>query len=464
MATKKPATSTAKAKPRRAAKEGGLYKRTGYRIDPDTGERVAYTFWQATREIPSNKVKGGKTRHRVTGNGPTKAVALARVNENYAKYFSPEADERRLKTAARSAAGPTAKNVADLFEGWNEANHADRVSDIMARKYERLWKNHLEEHLANIPIQDVTPAMLRHLVSGVLAEKRKTKTAIIDGITTTITLDEPLMKLSALNNVKTALSAMFTWGIENNFCIYNPARGVKLRTASTQNEDLTDFMKRADELIRTLERDNDPDYCRWLFQFLGMRRAERLGLTWENVKGLDTNNARIIIDRQLARKAYNDKKRGGWYLKEKTKNEQARTIALVGPFLTALRQHKAAQDKLKKLDTWKPEPAFADLVFLRPNGAMITLNGDNDDWHAVLERHDFGYWRGHLNRHITATRLAEIEPPVPTAIIESILGHRTEALKKYYVHRTAVEQTTSMQRYSELLSQRSNQAADDIDE
>lgn len=464
MATKKTTSRTDTPRSRRAAKEGGLYKRTGYRTDAETGEQVPYTFWQATREIPSDKVKGGKTRDRVTGNGPTKAVALARVNENYAKYFSFEADERRLHAVAKTAARSSTKTVADLFEGWNSANYADRVSDIMARKYQNLWTNHLEQHLAHLPITDVTPALLRRLIGGILAEKRKTRIDYIGGVRTLVTLDEPLMKISALNNVKTALSAMFTWGIENDFCIYNPARGVKLKSPSGQNDDLSDFMKRADKLLRTLEQDKDSDYCRWLFQFLGLRRAERLGLTWENVIGLDTENARIVIKNQLARKAYNDKKRGGWYLKEKTKTDQERTIVLVGPFLTALREHKTAQDKQKTLDTWKPESTFADFVFLRPNGGMITLNADNDDWRALLEKHDFGYWRGHLNRHITATRLAELEPPVPAAIIENILGHRGEALRRFYVHRASIAQTSSMQRYSDSLSLRTGQAAADINE
>jgi hypothetical protein len=59
------------------------------------------------------------------------------------------------------------------------------------------------------------------------------------------------------------------------------------------------------------------------------------------------------------------------------------------------------------------------------------------------------YWPGHLNRHITATRLASIEPVIATPIIESILGHRSDALKRFYVHRREVEQFASMGRYAD---------------
>ncbi len=62
-----------------------------------------------------------------------------------------------------------------------------------------------------------------------------------------------------------------------------------------------------------------------------------------------------------------------------------------------------------------PRPDFADLVFLRPNGKFINQNDDNDDWHNLLTEYlDEGEprRRGHLNRHITATLLAENGVPI----------------------------------------------------
>ena len=81
-----------------------------------------------------------------------------------------------------------------------------------------------------------------------------------------------------------------------------------------------------------------PDYCRFLLQFLGLRRAERLGLTWDNVKNLNTTSPYIVIANQLARyetpeyefatRTKTDKDLYGWYIKPHTKTNSIREIPL----------------------------------------------------------------------------------------------------------------------------------------
>ncbi|MEY2762688.1 MAG: hypothetical protein RLZZ43_503 [Actinomycetota bacterium] len=436
-ARKKPAPT------RRTPKEGGLYERTGTRIDPKTGRTITYQFWQATREVPPAWLPEGKTRHRITGNGATRDEARQRLEENWAKFLNAPAAGKPKRRRRQSSARSQDATMDDLFAAWDTANRAGRISDLVAHKYAQMWHNHIAEHIGSTRVRDVNPQMLDRLINVKVGAKTRTVSTVVGS--KTVAKKQPVMKLSALNNVKTCLSSMFAFAISNGMCDYNPARAIRLNQPSTQNENLSELMSRADALLDKLQRDDDPDYCRWLFQFLGLRRAERLGLAWDCVEGLDTDQARIVIRRQLARKPTG----GVWYLKDKTKNEQVRTVALVGPFRDALRAHKARQDELKASGDWKPDKAFADLVFLRPNGGMITLNQDNIDWHKVLDRNGFDYWRGHLNRHITATRLARIEPPIATPIIESILGHKTDALKKYYVHRAEIEQFASLAGYAQ---------------
>jgi integrase len=437
-ARKKPAEKPT----RRSPGDGACYQRTGTKTDPATGESVPYVFWQAVRDVPEPWLPEGKTRHRITGNGPTRADAQRRLEENWAKFLNAPTPGKRT----RRRKGPSSRKemtVAELFTEWNEANKAGRISDIVAHKYAQMWDNHIAEHLGDTRVRDVTSQMIDHLIH--LKIGTKTRQVTIEDGSKKKTVKEPVMKLAALNNIRTCLSSMFAFAKTAGMIDYNPVLAVKMKTPSTQTQNLTDAMKRADELLDALRDNKDPDYCRWLFQFLGLRRAERLGLTWGCVEGLDTDQPYIVIDRQLARRPTGSV----WYLKDKTKNEQIRKVALVGEFADALRAHKLAQDELKKLDTWKPKPEFADLVFLKPNGGMITLNQDNIDWHRVLEKHQMTYWPGHLNRHITATRLASIEPVIATPIIESILGHRSDALKRFYVHRREVEQFASMGRYAD---------------
>ena len=39
-----------------------------------------------------------------------------------------------------------------------------------------------------------------------------------------------------------------------------------------------------------------------------------------------------------------------------------------------------------------------NLVFLKPDGNLITLNRDNEDWRMYLDLAGVKGWRGHLNR------------------------------------------------------------------
>ena len=93
-------------------------------------------------------------------------------------------------------------------------------------------------------------------------------------------------------------------------------------------------------------------------------------------------------------------------------------------------------------------------MFLRDNGSFYTLNSDNRDWHKVLDRYGFEYWRGHINRHITASRLAATDPPTPLNVVYSILGHDSEAIGFYYSKVMQRQQVPAMDAYGATFMQR----------
>ena len=239
-----------------------------------------------------------------------------------------------------------------------------------------------------------------------------------------------------------------TWAIQKGYLNRSPLEGLNPPRRRKPKDDIESLTADAWRLLEVIGKQEPPDQARWLFQFLGLRRAERLGLTWESVRGLRTDAPSIIISGQLARWAERGK---GWYLKPQTKSGDDRKILLSEPFITVLREHKEAQDLWKSSEDWKPDPQFEDLVFLRPDGSFYTLNRDNLDWHKFLRANGFEHWRGHLNRHITATWLAEQEPQVDIATVQSILGHRSEAMTHYYARLTERRQRDPMKRYGEML-------------
>lgn len=150
------------------------------------------------------------------------------------------------------------------------------------------------------------------------------------------------------------------------------------------------------------------------------------------------------ISQQLARYENGD----GYYIKRRTKTRAStRVLPVPEPFLSALREYKKQQDAWKKTAEWNPDPQFADLIFTTKTGKPITMNRDNEDWHELLETYKYPYWRGHLNRHITATMLSKQNPPVPLAIVKEILGHNSEAMSHYYTEMDVSTMTKPLEDY-----------------
>ena len=79
-----------------------------------------------------------------------------------------------------------------------------------------------------------------------------------------------------------------------------------------------------------------------------------------------------------------------------------------------------------------PPKKMDNLIFLKPDGNLITLNRDNEDWRMYLELAGVNGWRGHLNRHITATLFANAKNPPSIQVMKEMLGHETTAMSEYY--------------------------------
>ena len=414
---------------RRPRNDGGLYKKTTYRIDKRTGERLAYSYWQASKDVAPENLPPGIARKRITGTGETQSKARERLEINWLRFHSPEEVERR-KTR-----GKPRLTVEDLYKEWQTNNERGAVSDTMARKYQGYFKLHVIPHLGKRKLDKLTETDLLLLFTEVLPSKRRINK---DGEDV-----GQLLSTAATRNIYMALSGCLNYGVRHGYLARSPLVAIKAPQRKEPDEDIEFVSANARKLITALAEENDPNYCRWLFQFLGLRRAERLGLAWSSIRGLDTDAPTLVVSQQLAR--YADGK--GWYIKKETKTKKHRRIVIPEPFISELRAHKAAQDKQRQSDEWKPEAQFADLIFLRPDGSIYTLNRDNDEWHKVLEAHGLPHWRGHLNRHITATWLAEQDPAVPMGTVRSILGHDSEAMAWYYAKTTQTQQTEPMRRY-----------------
>ena len=412
-------------KPRRDKGTGGLYYRKTKEYNKKTGEVQPRNYWQATHDLVTDDGK----RKRVTGSGATKQLAQRKLQANLEKHFQVVPSE----TVRSNTKTKEKYTLGEFLELWHSELFGDTLSETVRRKYKRNYERHILDELGHIPLSELTDIQLKKHFWGTLVDKKNERTG------------KPLLGSSARRNIYKTLNAALKVAVKKGEIKRNPLELVKLPPLKRPEENVPQTAHKAETLLVRMKEDDHPHYARFLLMFLGLRRSERLGLTWSNVKDLNGKDPKIVINQQLAR---HEEKGLGYYIKDQTKNGKSRTIPIPEPFLTVLRQHKKKMDEWKKSPNWNPKPQFEDLVFLNEDGSLITQNRDNQDWHAVLDHYRFKYWRAHLNRHITATLLADQQPPVSIAVVKTLLGN-AEAMAYYYARVTNKAMKVPMAAYGE---------------
>lgn len=399
----------------RAYGSGSLYQKRTYILNRRTGEKSPHSYWQAARVV---HLEDGSTK-RITGTSQTsKRLAQEALERNIAKFYRNQIGEHQ----PLSKTNRNRLTLADYLDQWHAGLYDREISDIVLRKYKGFYSQHITPHLGNVALEDLNDAQLKELFYKTLVEKKK----LIDGKRS----DVPLLGSSARRNIYKCLNTALKAAVEKRLIPSNPLALVKAPRLERPEENVPQSAHIAISLMKKLKDDNHPDYCRFLLQYLGLRRAERLGITLSNIKDLNGKEPKIVINQQLAR--HDDG--SGWYIKRKTKTGKARTIPIPEPFLSALKQYKKQRDQWTKLSDWTPKPEFEDLLFLQPNGSVITLNRDNSDWRKILNEYGYPYWRAHLNRHITATLLAD-QGTQDIAVVQALIGN-SEAMTIYYARMT----------------------------
>lgn len=390
--------------------------------------------WRAAKSvIVEDEETGGKRRVRITGSGLTQTVARQRLEENFLKRRNSLAD-----IAPRQKSSKTL--YRDWFYQWHSTISPERVSDVVRLKYRRFGEMYLLPYIGNIYVEDLDTEDLRKLVDF-------TWPTIVnaDGF--------PRLSQSARINVYKVLQMTLREAVRTKRInvTQSALEGVKPPRREKKILSLGDKIGKTKGLINWMIENEHPDYCRILFQWLGLRRSERLGLQWSSIKNLSGKNPKIVISHQLARHADGS----GYYLKKPKTESSIREIPLAEPFLSALKAWKKQQDEDKRSSRWKSKEQFADLVFLSPTGGLITQNADNEKWRKVLVDYTGGddpQWRGHLNRHICATLLAQ--NGVKESVAKKILGHASEAMTSYYTSVTTESLREPLQAYGAVLTER----------
>jgi hypothetical protein len=149
---------------KRTSGDGGLPKKLRYYIDSD-GQRLEYSYWQASRDVPAEMLPRGLDRKRVTGSGRSKTEALARLAENWQAVKQRESNRGKTRLSGKAT-------VRTLFGEWDANNKAGAVSATMAWKYEGHFRNHILPHIGDLRLDSLQEEALLTLFNHTLASKK----------------------------------------------------------------------------------------------------------------------------------------------------------------------------------------------------------------------------------------------------------------------------------------------------
>lgn len=170
----------------------------------------------------------------------------------------------------------------------------------------------------------------------------------------------------------------------------------------------------------------------------GMRRGEILGLRWSDI---DFENSRLTVNQALGQT------RAGGLKFKPTKNKKShRTIALPDCLIAALLEHRANQDKIRKL--FGPDYPKFDLVMPLADGTRWAPDDFTDAYIAFSRRISTRDTRFHDLRHTHASEL--LRRGVPLRTVSQRLGHANP--------------TVTLNIYAHVMSGDDERAADTVEE
>ena len=449
-------------------------KKTQSYIVKETGKEETYTFWLASWEVPKDRLPEGAQRKRITASGTRQEVAKADLLVKVTEFLD-KPEQHWQKTKSRGV------TLDAYFKGWTEnILRYEDISETMKRRTVENYRHHVSPYLGKKPVHQIDHSSLLALINSTLRQNRVVSSRINKSGTREIKGLSP----STRKNVYSLLKKLFRWIKKDGLISENPMDGLKPPKIDAPNENIDRLIKQIPQLMDDLRIEKHPDYCRFLLQCLGLRRSERLGLSWDDIN-LDTNEPNIKLNFQLARyetpdfefnlRRDEDKTKKGWYLKS-PKTRKGRDIPLTPMFTSALKAYRKQwlankkvwdierKKQLKEHENWirtgskgtepivLPPIGFENHLFLKSNGELITPNKDNDDWNNLLRERKMSRFRGHLMRHATASMLADSNLDVSELILKELLGHDTTAMTYYYtrVHQKNVR--LAMGKYEKKMS------------
>lgn len=359
-------------------------------------------------------------RKKVRGSGNTPFEARKKQAENLRNYH----------LGLRKQNAPRHK-ISEVFEQWLNETPLSKLKEESRVKYRNNIQRHVIDVLGDKTIEELTPEMLiKHFEIDLV------RRGVGD---------------SAILHTKTNLRTLLNYAVDKDIITKNPSRNLDFAKRSKVEDDDTKYIQRNTSIffrfLDWLEETDHEIYPHALLIGSGLRISELLGLEWDCFSALNhSQNARITIQQQLNRPIGKEPLE----IIKRTKNKASRRRL---PLST--RQRKALL-KRKAEGRQAVDPRFANAVFLKPDGKMMTQQGFNKVWKTALKNYHIAkgttnpelqhYFRPHYCRHIFASVMLGSGVDVKT--VSDMLGHSSVDMSlSVYTHSSTENKKKAMELY-----------------
>ncbi len=365
-------------------------------------------------KIPIGKDSKGMTRYR-TKTANTKAQA-----EDLRRKMIKAKEDRQL------IAGPQV-----TFRKYAEQvllSPTDQVGLKTVSGYFCNVKNYAFPVIGGRPIRDITTEEIQQLLDNV----RRTKSA------------------STVNNLRAALSHIFTRAHKANMVAFNPVRLTSKAKRASYEKPRKAKPWNLEELTRYMEvaRDSKVYSLTMIMISTGMRVGEALALTWDDV---DFDTMEIDINKTASYESViqSDGTTARRHLVRDPKTASGyRKLEITEPMLDILRLHQQEQaiSRMAAIDKWMD----GNWVFTSNVGSAVDVANPLKIFYKILEQHGIRRIGFHDLRHTFTTILLE-EDPTRIAMLSKALGHSSMAITLDVYGNTAKIESGATKAMSKLI-------------
>lgn len=227
--------------------------------------------------------------------------------------------------------------------------------------------------------------------------------------------------------------------IDAGIILQNPSNKIKLPKVVKRDPYIPEMEEIARFLAAITGRKHERVYRVQLY--VGTRISKALGFTWDQV---DFKRGTIAVNKQLTR----ERKQGGQYFMDTTKDYETRVITLPDSILAVLREQRIYEDEKRILagDKWQD----LNLIFSNDTGGYLSYRTVYDCFKRRLKKAGISDIRLHDLRHAYCTLALDNGDDIKT--IQNNLGHSTPELTlRIYAHSTDEMKANSAKRMDERI-------------